>query len=151
VEEPTTDKEPCLVDYLVLKEYEDVLGDLPGSPSKRDIDFSIDLIPGADPESKTPYIMSTLKLKELQMQLEYLLKKRYIHPSVSLWVSPIIFVKKKDETLRLCIDFRKLNKFIVNNKYPFPRIDDLFDQLKGKRIFSKMDLRSGYQQVRMRE
>jgi hypothetical protein len=78
------------------------------------------------------------------MQLEELLKKGYIHPSVSPWGAPILFVKKKDGTLRLCIDFRQLNKVTVRNKYPLPRIDDLFDQLREENIFSKIDLRSSY-------
>jgi hypothetical protein len=95
--------------------------------------------------------MSTPELKELQMQLEELLKKGYICPSVSPWGSPILFVRKKDGTLRLCINFRQFNKVTVKNKYPLPRIDDLFDQLKDAKIFSKIDLRSGYHQVRIKE
>jgi hypothetical protein len=95
--------------------------------------------------------MSTPELKELQMQLEELLKKGYICPSVSPWGAPVLFVKKKDGMLRLCIDFRKLNKVTVKNKYPLPRIDDLFDQLRGAQIFSKIDLRYGYHQVRIKE
>jgi hypothetical protein len=95
--------------------------------------------------------MSTPELKELQMQLEELMKKGYIHPSVSPWGAPILFVKKKDGTLRLCIDFRQLNKATMKKKYPLPRIDDLFDQLRGEKIFSKIDLRSGYHQVRIKE
>jgi hypothetical protein len=109
------------------------------------------MMSGATPISKTPYRMSTPELKELQMQLEEILKKGYIRPSVSPWGAPVLFVKKKDGTLRLCIDFRQLNKVTVKNKYPFPRIDDLFDQLRGARIFSKIDLRSGYHQVRIKE
>jgi hypothetical protein len=85
------------------------------------------------------------------MQLEELLKKGYICPSVSPWGAPILFVKKKDGTLRLCIDFKHVNKSIVKNKYPLPKIDDLFDQLRGAKIFSKIDLRSGYHQVRIKE
>jgi hypothetical protein len=84
------------------------------------------------------------------MQLEEILRKGYIHPSVSPWGAPIIFMKKKDGTLRICIDFRQVNKVTIKNKYPLPRIDDLFDQLKGARIFSKIDLRSNYYQVRIR-
>jgi hypothetical protein len=95
--------------------------------------------------------MSTPELKELQMQLEELLKKRYICPSVSTWGAPVLFVKKKDGTLILCIDFRQLNKVTVKNKYPLPRIDDLFYQFKDAKIFSKIDLRSGYHQVRIKE
>jgi hypothetical protein len=101
-------------------------------------------MPGVAPVSKTPYRMSTPELKELQMQLEEHLNKGYILPSVSLWGAPMLFVKKKYGTLRLCIDFRKLNKVTIKNKYPLPRIDDLFDQLKNERIFSKIDLRYGY-------
>jgi hypothetical protein len=94
--------------------------------------------------------MSTLEQKELQMHLEELLKKGYIHPSVSPWGSPVVFVKKKDGTLRLCIDYRQLNKVNVKNKYPLARINDLFDQLKNEKIFSKVDLGSGYHQVRIK-
>jgi hypothetical protein len=95
--------------------------------------------------------MSTLELKELQMKLEEILKKGYICPSVSPWGAPVLFVKKKDGTLRLFIDFRQLNKVNVKNKYPLPRIDDLFDQLKDEKILSKIDLRSNYHQVRIKE
>jgi hypothetical protein len=98
-----------------------VFKEIPRLPPKRDIDFSIDLMHGATPISKTPYRMSTPELKELQMQLEELLKKGYIRSSVSPWGAPILFVKKKDETLRLCIDFRQLNKVTVKHKYPFSK------------------------------
>ena len=117
----------------------------------RDIDFSINLMPGATPVSKAPYRMSTLELKELQLQLKELLKKGYIHPSVSPWGAPVLFTKKKYGTLRLCIDFQHLNRVTVKNKYPLPRIDDLFDKLKDAKIFSKIDLRSGYHQVRIND
>jgi hypothetical protein len=106
---------------------------------------------GAVLVSKTPYRMSTPELKELQMQLEELLKKGYIHPSVSPWGSPFLFARKKYVTLRFCIDFKQLNKVIIKNKYPLPRIDYLFDQLKDENIFSKIDLRLGYHQVRIKE
>jgi hypothetical protein len=138
-------------DHRVLKEFEDVFHEVPGLPPKRDIDFSINLMPGAAPISKSPYRMSTPELKELQLQLEEILKKGYIHLSMSPWGSQVLFVKKKDGTLRLCIDFRQLNKVTVKNKYPLPRIDDIFDQLKDAKIFSKIDLRSGYHQVRIRD
>jgi hypothetical protein len=124
-----------------LQEFEDVFQEILGFPPKREIGFSIDLVPGATPISKTPYIMSTPKLKESQMQLEELLKKGCIHPSVSPWGAPILFVKKKDGTLRFCIDLRRLNKDIVNNKCYLPIIDDFFYQLRGEKIFSKKDLR----------
>jgi hypothetical protein len=92
-------------------------------------------MPGAAPVSRAPYRMRMPELKELQLQLEELLKKGYIHPSVSPWGALVLFVKKKDGTLRLCIDFRQLNKVTVKNKYPLPRIDDIFDQLKDAKIF----------------
>jgi hypothetical protein len=151
MEEVAQDKVASIEDHLVLRDFEDVFREILGFPPKRDTDFSIDLMLGAATVSKTPYRMGTPELKELQMHLEELLKKGYIHPSVSPWGAPILFLKKKDGTLRLCIDFRKLNKVTVKNKYPLPISDDLFDQLKGARIFLKIDLRSGYHQVRIKE
>jgi hypothetical protein len=135
---------PNMENHAVLEYFEYVFKEVTRLPPKRDIDFSINLMPGVAPVSNSPYRMSTLELKELQMQLEEILKKWYIHPSVSSWGSPVLFVKKKDGTLRLCIDFRQLNKVTIKNKYPLPRIDDVFDQLKDARIFSKIDLKSGY-------
>jgi len=118
--------------------------DLLGVPPERDIDFVIDLEPGTKPISIPPYRMAPAELKELKEQLEDLLKKGFIRPSVSPWGAPVLFVKKKDGTMRMCIDYRQLNKVTVKNKYPLPRIDDLFDQLQGASVFSKIDLRSGY-------
>jgi hypothetical protein len=138
MEERPKDKVPNLEDHTVLEEFEDVFKEVLGLPPKRDIDFSINLMPGAAPVSKTPYRMSTLELKELQMQLKELLKKGYIWPSVSPWGAPVLFVKNKYGTLIFCIDFRQLNKVNVKNKYPLPRIDDLFDQLKDAKIFPKI-------------
>jgi hypothetical protein len=120
VEEPDNTKGPSLKDFSVLPEFEDVFQEIPELPPRREIYFSIDLVLGVASVSKTPYIMSTLELKELQMQLEELLKKGYTHPSVSPWGAPVLFVKKKDGTLRLCIDFRQLNKYTIKNKYPLP-------------------------------
>jgi predicted aspartyl protease len=151
VEKPDNTKGPILEDFSILQEFEDVFQEIPKLPPRREIDFSIDLVLGAALVLKTPYIMRTPELKELQMQLEELLKKRYICPSVSPWGAPILFVKKKDGTLRLCIEFQKLNKHTIKNKYPLPRIDDLFDQIRGEKIFSKIDLRAGYHQVRIKE
>ena len=131
-------------DHSVMKYFGDVFKEIPGLPPKRDIDFSINLILVAVPVSKTPYRMSTPNMKELKMHLEEILNKGYICPSVSPWGALVLFVKKKDGTLRLCIDFRQLNKIVVKNKYPWPRIDDLLDQLNDTRIFSKIDLRLGY-------
>jgi hypothetical protein len=131
LEEPDNIKGPSLEDFLVLQKFEDVFQEITVLPPRREIDFSIDLLPGETPMSKTPYRMSTPELKELQMQLEELLKKGYIRPSVSPWRAPVVFVKNKDGTLRFCIDFRQLNKYTINNKYPLPQIDDLFDHLRG--------------------
>jgi hypothetical protein len=96
---------------------------------------------------RTPYRMSTPELVELKLQLKEMMDKGYIRPSVSPWGAPALFVKKKDGTLRLCIDYRQLNKTTIKNKYPLPRINDLFDRLGGASIFSKIDLRSRYHQV----
>jgi hypothetical protein len=106
MEETPKDKVPNLEYYAILEEFEDVFKEVPGLPPKRDIDFSINLMPVAAPVSKTPYRMSTLELKELQMHLEELLKKGYIRPSVSPWGAPVLFMKKKYGALILCIDFR---------------------------------------------
>jgi len=94
--------------------------------------------------------MAPAELRELKIQLEDLLRKGYIRPSVSSWGAPVLFVKKKGETLRLCVDYRELNKVTIKNKYQLPRIDDLFDQLQGMGVFSKIDLRSGYHQLRIK-
>jgi hypothetical protein len=150
VGETPKDNVSSIEDNEILKEFEDVFQEVPGLPPKRDIDFSVNLMPGAAPVSKAPYRMSALELKELHLQLEELLKKGYICPSVSPWGPLILFVKKKDGTLRLCINFRQMNKVTMKNKYPLSRIDDLFDQLKDAKIFSKIYLRSGYHQVRKR-
>ena len=128
----TENETPRLEDFHVLQELRNVFPDeIPGFPPKRDIDFTIELVPGAALVSKTPYRMITPKMLELKMQVQQLLEKKYIQQSVSPWGAPILFVKKKDGTLRLCIGYRQLNKFTVKNKYPFPRIDDLFDQMRG--------------------
>ena len=101
--------------------------------------------------SRASYRMAPMELKELKSQLQELLDKGFIRPSVSPWGAPILFVKKKDGTLRTCIDYRQINKVTVKNKYPLPRIEDLFDQLKGAGVFSKIDLRSGYYQLRVKD
>ena len=98
-------------------------------PPKREIDFTIDLVPGTAPISKAPYRMAPAEMGELKEQLQDLLDKGYIRPSASPWGAPVLFVKKKDGGLRLCIDYRELNKVTIKNKYPLPRINDLFDQL----------------------
>ena len=118
--------------------------ELLGLPPQREIEFAIDVVLGATMTSITPYRMASVELKELKLQLQELLKKGFIGLSVSLWGAPVLFVEKKDGTLRLCVDYRQLNKMIVKNKYSLPKIDDLFHQLKGSGVFLKIDLRSGY-------
>ncbi|GKV13905.1 hypothetical protein SLEP1_g24864 [Rubroshorea leprosula] len=140
-----------LEDIPVVREFPDVFPeDLPGLPPDREVEFAIDLVPGTGPVSKAPYRMAPAELKELKVQLEELLEKGFIRPSVSPWGAPMLFVKKKDGSMRLCIDYRELNKVTMKNRYPLPRIDDLFDQLKGAQVFSKIDLRSGYHQVKIK-
>jgi hypothetical protein len=95
--------------------------------------------------------MAPAELKELKEQLQELIDRGFIRPSVSPWGAPVLFVKKKDGSMRLCIDYRELNRVTIRNKYPLPRIDDLFDQLKGASVFSKIDLRSGYHQLKVRK
>jgi hypothetical protein len=146
VEKPK--KELRLEDMDVVREFPDVFPDeLPSLPSSRELEFKIDLIPGAKPIAKTPYRLASAKMKEMMKLLEELLEKGFIRPSASPWGAPVLFVKKKDGTMRMCIDYRELNKVTIKNKYPLPRIDDLFDQLQGASYFSKIDLRSGYHQV----
>ena len=124
--------------------------DLPGMPPDRDIDFCINLEPGTRPISIPPYRMAPAELRELKAQLQELLNKGFIRPSASPWGAPVLFVKKKDGSLRMCIDYRQLNKVTIKNKYPLPRIDDLFDLLQGACTFSKIDLRSVYHQLKIR-
>ena len=140
-----------LEDIPIVKEFPDVFPEeLPGLPLDRDIEFSIELLPGTGPISKAPYRMATAKLRELKL-LQDLLDKGFIRPSVSPWGAPVLFIKKKDGSLRLCIDYQELNKVTMKNKYPLPRIDDLFDQLQGASIFLKIDLCSGYHQLKVKK
>ncbi|GKC15043.1 putative reverse transcriptase domain-containing protein [Tanacetum coccineum] len=125
--------------------------DLPGVPQTRQVEFHIDLVPGAAPVAQAPYRLAPSEMKELADQLQELFDKGFIRPSSSPWGAPVLFVKKKDGSLRMCIDYRELNKLTVKNRYPLPRIDDLFDQLQGSSVYSKIDLRSGYHQLRVRE
>jgi hypothetical protein len=140
-----------LKDIPIVCEYPDVfLDDLPGMPLDRDIEFVIELQPGTAPISKRPYRIPPNELAELKIQLQDLLDKGFIRPSASPWGCPALFVKKKDNSLRLCVDYRPLNAVTIKNKYPLSRIDILFDQLAGARVFSKIDLRSGYHQIKIR-
>eukprot|EP00253_Pinus_taeda_P035941 PITA_35941 len=146
------DKVSAIDSIPIVQEFVDVFPEeVPGLPPKRHIDFTIELIPGATPVSRAPYRMSIPELTELKMQLQELLDKNYICPSVSPWGAPVLLVKKKDGTLCMCIDYRQLNKLMIKNKYPLPRIDELFNQVKGAKVFSKTDLRSGYHQIRIKE
>ncbi|KAK1415031.1 hypothetical protein QVD17_30800 [Tagetes erecta] len=129
-------------DIPVVCDYPDVFpDDLPGLPPNRQIEFRIDLIPEARPIAKAPYRLAPSELQELMKQVQELLDLGFIRPSSSPWGAPVLFVKKKDGSMRMCIDYRELNKLTIKNKYPLPRIDDLFDQLQGASYFSKIDLR----------
>ena len=148
-----TENEEIIVDEIpVVREFPDVFPyDIAGLPPYREVEFTIDLIPGTEPISIPPYRMAHAELRELKAQLEELLSKGFIRPSISPWGASVLFVKKKDESLRLCIDYRQLNKVTIRNQYPLPRIDELFNQLQGSRVYSKIDLRSGYHQLRVQE
>jgi hypothetical protein len=136
----------------VVEEFMDVFPEeLLGMPPEREVEFYIDQIPGAAPITKRPYRMAPTKLAELKLQIAELQQKGYIHPSSSPWGAPVLFVTKKDGSMRMCIDYRSLNEVTIKNKYPLPRIDDLFDQLQGAKYFSKIDLRSGYHELRIKE
>jgi hypothetical protein len=141
---------PEIQDIPVVCEFPDVfLEDLPGLPPERDVKFVIELKPGTAPISRRSYRMPPNELAELKTQFQDLLEKGFIRPSSSPWGCPAIFVKK-DQTLRMCVDYRPVNEVTIKNKYPLPRIDILFDQLTGARVFSKIDLRSGYHQIHIR-
>ena len=133
---------------MIVREFPDVFPEeLLGIPLEREVDLSIEILPGTSPISKAPYRMAPTELKELKIQLQEFLDKGFIRPSVSPWGAPVLFMKKKDDTLRMCIDYHQINKVTVKNKYPLPRIEDLFDQLKGAGVFSKIDLLSRYYQL----
>ncbi|GKE68604.1 retrotransposon protein, putative, ty3-gypsy subclass [Tanacetum coccineum] len=144
--------EKRLEDIPVVKECSDVfLEDLPGLPPVRQVEFKINLILGAAPVARTPYRLAPSEMQELSNQLQELADRGFIRPSTSPWGAPVLFVKKKDGSFRMCIDYRELNKLTIKNRYPLPRIDDLFDQLQGSSVYSKIDLRSGYHQLRVRD
>jgi hypothetical protein len=133
----------------VVQDYPDVfLEELPGMLPDRDIEFLIELLLGTPPISKRPYRMPMNELVELKKQIVKLQAKGFIQPSSSPWRAPVLFVEKKDGTQRMCVDYRSLNEVTIKNKYPLPRIEDLFDQMKGASVFSKIDLRSGYHQLK---
>ncbi|KAG8478728.1 hypothetical protein CXB51_028555 [Gossypium anomalum] len=146
------ESEKKLESMLVVCEYSDVFPEeLLGLPPVREVEFSIELVPGTTPILIAPYRMAPTELKELKTQLQELTDRGFARPSFSPWGALVLFVKKKDRTMRMCIDYRHLNKVTIKNKYSLPRIDDLFDQLKGASVFSKIDLRSGYYQLRVRD
>ena len=141
-----------LYDVPVVSEFVDVFPDeLPGLPPHWEVEFGIDLVPSATPISKAPYRLSPAELKELKQQLQELTESGFVRPSTSPWGASVLFVKKKDSSMRMCIDYKTLNSVTIKNKYPLLRIDDLFDQLRGACVFFKIDLRSGYHQLRIRE
>src|SRR3954466_15276826 len=136
-----------------MKEFADVfLTELPNQLSpQRKIDYSIDLVPGAELPSRPTYRLSYVEMNELKKQLSDLLAKGFIRPSISPFGAPVLFVHKKEGFLRLCVDYRSLNKVTIKNRYPFPRIEELINRLAGSKYFSKIDLYSGYHQIRIKE
>ncbi|GKB99171.1 putative reverse transcriptase domain-containing protein, partial [Tanacetum coccineum] len=145
-------KEKRLEDVPIVREFTEVFPkDLPGLPPARQVEFRIDLVLDAAPVARAPYQLAPAEMQELSTQLQELSNRGFIRPSSSPWGAPVLFVKKKDGSFRMCIDYRELNKLTVKNRYPLPRIDDLFDQLQGSRVYPKIDLRSGYHQLRVCE
>ncbi|GJS63089.1 putative reverse transcriptase domain-containing protein [Tanacetum coccineum] len=144
--------EKRLEDIPVVREFPEVFPeDLPGLPPVRQIEFQIDLIPGATPVARAPYRLAPSEMQELSDQLQELADRGFIRPSTLPWGAPVLFVKKKDGSFRMCIDYREMNKLTIKNRYPLPKIDDLFDQLQGSSVYSKIDLRLGYHQLRVRD
>ncbi|GJU62185.1 hypothetical protein Tco_1244020 [Tanacetum coccineum] len=136
-------EEKRLEDVPIVREFPEVFPEeLPGLPPTRQVEFQIDLVPGAAPVARAPYRLAPAEMQELSTQLQELSDRGFIRPSSSPWGAPVLFVKKKDGSFRMCIDYRELNKLTYENRYPLPRIDDLFDQLQGSRVYSKIDLRS---------
>jgi hypothetical protein len=134
----------------VVRDFLDVfLEELPGMPPYREVEFVIDPLPGTAPISKQPYRMSVEELKKLKKQLTELQEAGYIHPSSSLWGALILFIHKKDGLRGICVDYRTLNDVAVKNKYPLSRIEDLFDQMRGASVFSKIGLRPGYHPMKI--
>nr|GEV69693.1 putative reverse transcriptase domain-containing protein [Tanacetum cinerariifolium] len=141
-----------LEDILVVKEFPDIFPkDLPGLYPVRQVEFQIDLIPGAALVARTPYRLALSEMQELSNQLQELTDRGFIRPSTLPWGAPVLFVKKKYDSFRMCIDYQELNKLTIKNRYLLPGIDDLFDQLQGSSVYSKINLRSGYHQLRVRE
>ncbi|GKD60707.1 putative reverse transcriptase domain-containing protein [Tanacetum coccineum] len=145
-------KEKRLEDVPVIRDFPEVFpDDSPGLPPPRQVEFQIDLVPGTAPIARAPYRLAPSEMRELSEKLRELLEKGFIRPSSSPWGAPMLFMKKKDLSFRMCIDYHELNKLTVKNRYPLPRIDDFFDQLQGSSVYSKIDLRSGYHQLCIKE
>jgi hypothetical protein len=145
-------KESRLEDIPVINELQDVfLHELPGMPPDKEIEFTIDLIPGTAPIAQAPYKMGPKELVELKELLDQLEQKGFIQESILPWGTPVIFVDKRDGGRRMCGDYRNLNNVTIKNKYPLPRIQDLFDQVRGAGVLSKIDLRSGYHQIKIKK
>ncbi|GJX12196.1 putative reverse transcriptase domain-containing protein [Tanacetum coccineum] len=140
-----------LEDIPIVREFPEVFPeDLPCHPPVRQVEFQIDLIPGAAPISRAPYRLAPSKMQKLSNQLQELADRGFIRPSTPPWGAPFLFVKKKDRSFKMCINYRELNKLTAKNRYPLPKINDLIDQLQGSSVYSKIDLRSGYHQLRVR-
>nr|GFC62781.1 putative reverse transcriptase domain-containing protein [Tanacetum cinerariifolium] len=145
-------KEKRLEDVPIVQDFPEVFPeDFSGIPPTRQVEFQIDLIPGTAPVARAPYRLAPSKMKELSDQLKELFDKGFIRPSSSPWGALILFVKKKDGSFQMCIDYQELNKLTVKNRHPLSRIDALFDQLPRSSVYSKIDMRSGYHQLRIQE
>ncbi|GJY88824.1 putative reverse transcriptase domain-containing protein [Tanacetum coccineum] len=145
-------EEKRLEDVPIVRDFPEVFPkDLPSISPTRQVEFQMDLILGDAPVVRAPYRLAPSEMKELSDQLQEISDKGFIRPTSSPWGAPILFIKKKDGSIWMCIDYRELNKLTVKNRYPLPRIDDLFDQLQGSSVYSNIDLRSGYHQLRVRE
>nr|GEX77406.1 putative reverse transcriptase domain-containing protein [Tanacetum cinerariifolium] len=144
--------EKRLEDIPVAKEFLDVFPeDIPDLPPVHQVEFLINLILGTTLVARAPYRLAPSEMHELSNQLQELIDQGFIRPSTSPWGAHVLFFKKKDESFRMCIDYQELNKLTIKNRYPLPRIDDLFDQLQCSSVYSKIDLRSGYHQLRVRD
>jgi hypothetical protein len=147
----TQTKVTALEEIRVVQEYMDVFSEeFSSMPPDHDIEFLIELLPGTPPISKRPYRMPINELVELKKQIAELQAKGFIQPSSSPWGAPVLFVEM-DGTQQMCVDYRSLNEVTIKNKYPLPQIEDLFDQMKGESVFSKIDLRLGYHQLKIWE
>ena len=147
----SVETQAVIEELQVVCEFPEVFPDeIPDVPPEREVEFAIDLVPGTRPVSMAPYKMFASELSKLKKQLEELLEKKFVRPSVSPWGALVLLVKKKYGSMRLCVDYIQLNKVTIKNKYPLPRIDDLMDQLVDARVFSKIDLRSGYHHIKVK-